>query len=147
MSEDLSVVLREEQGNPSAIRVMSAVVASAAQAANAANLPATTRLGAVVVKETMSVVLAVLEGRLDPDELGLEMPDESGTRGLERSFLSPEVTQTIVKESLTLLVKVIQGGLKPENINLSEKFVTSTTDKLADMGITEADIERILQGS
>ena len=148
MSEDLSVVLREEQGNPSAIRVLSAIVDSATQAVNAPNLPATTKLGAVVLKETMSMVLAVLEGRLDPSELSLEIPTEAGTRGLERGLSLPSgLGETVAKESLTLLFTVIQGGLSPENINLDEKFVNSTTEKLAEKGITVADIERILWGS
>lgn len=148
MAETLRTVLEQERGDEGAIRVLTAVVDTASQASRAEQLPATTRAGAIVVKETMSVVLAVLEGRLDPDAIPADMPDEPGTRGLDdRGFLPPEVTQTIVKESLTLLFKVIQGGMNPDQINLSEMFVESTTEKLAAQGVTEADIQRILQGS
>lgn len=148
MAEALSTVLAEEQDNRSAIRILSAVVDTATDAAAASGLQTTTRIGAVIIKETMSLILAVLQGKLDPADLRLDMDLEPRDgRPAPRGFsLPPEVTATIVKESLGLLVAVIAGGFRPENINLSETFVTSTTDKLADLGITEADIQRILQG-
>ena len=71
-----------------------------------------------------------------------------GTSAVDSSKASPEVKMgaKAVSNVLGVVIGILDGKLNADNVNLDELFVKTPDELLAERGITQEEIDSILQG-